>query len=41
MHGYDIFKDVEAGGSVKFNFKADIEGVFEIELEGTHTQIAS
>lgn len=39
VHGYDVFKDVEAGGSVRFNFPATIEGVFEIELEGTHTQI--
>ena len=39
VHGYDVFKDVEAGGSVKFNFKAGIEGVYEIELEETHTQI--
>ena len=39
VHGYDIFKNVDAGGSVRFNFPATIEGVFEIELEGTHTQI--
>ena len=40
VHGYDLFKDVAPGGSVRFRFKADIEGVFEVELEGTHTQIA-
>ena len=39
VHGYDIFENVDAGGSVRFNFPATIEGVFEIELEGTHTQI--
>jgi hypothetical protein len=39
VHGYDISKDVEAGGSVRLNFKADIEGVYEIELEETHTPI--
>ena len=39
IHGYDFMKDVEAGGFVGFRFKADIEGVFEIELEETHTQI--
>lgn len=39
VHGYDIVKNVAAGGSVRFNFPASIEGVFEIELEGTHTQI--
>jgi len=39
VHGYDVFKDLEPGGSVGFRFKADIEGVFEIELEETHTPI--
>jgi len=39
VHGYELMKDVEAGGSVGFRFKADAEGVFEIELEQTHTQI--
>jgi hypothetical protein len=39
VHGYDIFKNVQAGGSVRFNFPADAEGVFEIELEETHTPI--
>jgi hypothetical protein len=40
LHGYDLMKDVEAGGSVTFSFKADIEGVFEVELEETKTPIA-
>jgi hypothetical protein len=39
MHGYDIMKDVKAGGSVSFNFPASIEGVFEAELEGRKEQI--
>jgi hypothetical protein len=39
LHGYDISKDVEAGGSVDFDFTADIEGVFEVELEGREEQI--
>jgi hypothetical protein len=39
MHGYDIMKDVEAGGSVSFDFPAAIEGVFEAELEGRKEQI--
>ena len=34
VHGYDLKKDVPAGGSVRFSFPASIEGVFEIELEG-------
>ena len=40
VHGYDESKDVPAGGSVRFSFPARIEGVFEVELEGRHQQIA-
>jgi hypothetical protein len=40
VHGYDLMKDVEAGGSVTFDFLATIEGVFEAELEGQGEQIA-
>jgi hypothetical protein len=40
VHGYDLMKDVPAGGSVRFSFPASIEGVFEIELEGRKQQIA-
>jgi hypothetical protein len=39
VHGYDIMKDVNAGGSVSFDFPATIEGVFEAELEGRKEQI--
>lgn len=39
MHGYDIMKDVKAGGSVSFDFPASIEGVFEAELENRKEQI--
>jgi len=39
LHGYDIMKDVEAGGSVSFDFQATIEGVFEAELEDRKEQI--
>jgi hypothetical protein len=39
MHGYDIMKDVKAGGSVSFDFPATLEGVFEAELEGHKEQI--
>jgi hypothetical protein len=39
MHGYDIMKDVKAGGTVSFDFPATIEGVFEAELEGRKEQI--
>jgi hypothetical protein len=39
VHGYDVMKDVEAGGSVSFDFPASIEGVFEAELESRGEQI--
>lgn len=39
VHGYDLSKEVKAGGSVEFDFTADIEGVFEAELEGRGVQI--
>jgi cytoskeletal protein RodZ len=41
VHGYDLKKDVEKGGSVTFNFKGTIEGRFEVELENAGTQIAN
>lgn len=40
LHGYDIHKDVKAGGSVTYNFKATIDGGFVMELEGRKEQIA-
>ena len=40
VHGYDLMKDVTAGGSVEFDFEATIEGRFEVELENAGTQIA-
>jgi hypothetical protein len=39
MHGYDIAKDVSAGGTVTFDFPATLEGVFEAELESRKEQI--
>jgi hypothetical protein len=39
VHGYDIAKDVPAGGTVEFAFPADIEGIFEAELEELGVQI--
>jgi hypothetical protein len=40
FHGYDIGKDVEAGGSVTFDVPATITGKFEVELEEAVTQLA-
>jgi heme/copper-type cytochrome/quinol oxidase subunit 2 len=39
VHGYDLMKDVPAGGVVSFEFPAEIEGIFEAELEGRGEQI--
>jgi cytoskeletal protein RodZ len=41
VHGYDLKKDVSAGGSVQFAFTGDIEGRFEVELENAGVQIAN
>jgi FtsP/CotA-like multicopper oxidase with cupredoxin domain len=41
FHGYDVGKDVEAGGSVQFKMPANIEGEFEMELEQHKEQIAN
>jgi hypothetical protein len=40
VHGYDLMKDVEAGGKVSFSFPAKIDGEFEVELESRGEQIA-
>lgn len=40
VHGYDVSKEVPAGGSATLSFLADIEGIFEAELHGSGEQIA-
>jgi heme/copper-type cytochrome/quinol oxidase subunit 2 len=40
LHGYDIKRNLRAGGRVTFSFTATAEGIFEMELESTATQIA-
>jgi hypothetical protein len=40
VHGYDLMKDVEKGGSVSFSFKGSIDGRFVVELEDHGEQIA-
>lgn len=40
FHGYDVMQDVEAGGKTEFSVPADIDGIFEVELEETAAQIA-
>jgi FtsP/CotA-like multicopper oxidase with cupredoxin domain len=40
VHGYDLKQDLPAGKTVTMSFKATIDGIFEIELEHSGTQIA-
>lgn len=41
LHGYDVMKEVpNGGGTVTYDLPAEIEGVFEVELEGHKEQIA-
>jgi hypothetical protein len=40
IHGYDIMKDLEPNQTETVSFKASITGIFEIEFEGSATQIA-
>ena len=40
VHGYDVKKDVKAGGRASFEFKATIPGVFEVEMEGLGLPVA-
>jgi FtsP/CotA-like multicopper oxidase with cupredoxin domain len=39
LHGYDLKRELKAGGRVRFAFKADADGVYEMELEDTSVQI--
>ncbi len=40
IHGYDVMGEVAPGQPAKFDFEADIEGVFEVELENSAVPIA-
>lgn len=40
LHGYDVTRDVAPGSPARFSFVAEAEGIFEIELHGSGTQIA-
>jgi hypothetical protein len=35
IHGYDKYVDVPANGSARTRFKADLEGIFEVESHGS------
>ena len=36
LHGYDIHKDVPAGGTITMTVRATTEGLFDIELENAN-----
>lgn len=40
VHGYDVSKNVPAGGTIEFAFPAELEGIYEAELEELGVQIA-
>lgn len=40
VHGYDLSQAVTPGKTARMTFKADIEGIFEIEYEHSGTPIA-
>lgn len=40
LHGYDVFRDVAAGGTARIRFRATLPGRFEVELENRGAQIA-
>lgn len=40
LHGYDLSRDVEAGGTAQIAFRATLPGRFEVELEERGVQIA-
>jgi hypothetical protein len=40
LHGYDIMRDVAAGGTARIRFRATLPGRFEVELEDRGVPIA-
>lgn len=41
LHGYDIEREAAPGKPARFRFKADVEGVFEMEVENTGEKVAN
>jgi FtsP/CotA-like multicopper oxidase with cupredoxin domain len=40
LHGYDLSRDIGQDKVGRYRFKADIDGIFELELENAGVQIA-
>lgn len=41
VHGYDIAKDLPPNKTVTMSFKANLEGIFEVELEHSGTPLGT
>jgi hypothetical protein len=41
VHGYDITRELEPGKTEIVSFKADLEGIFEVELEQSGTELGT
>jgi hypothetical protein len=41
LHGYDVARDTAPGKPARFELKADVEGVFEMEVEDTGEKVAN
>jgi plastocyanin len=40
VHGYEIEKEVPAGGTVTVSFPAELEGIYDVEVHPAEEQIA-
>ena len=40
VHGYEIEKEVPAGGTVTVSFAAELEGIYDVEVHPAEEQIA-
>ncbi len=41
VHGYDLFYEMVPGEITTISFLGDVPGIFEVELESSHTQLFS
>jgi hypothetical protein len=39
VHGYDLFFNATAGVPIEIGLTTDVPGIFEVEVEGTHTRL--
>lgn len=41
VHGYDLMRELAPGQTIRLEFSASIEGVFEVEFENSGAEVAS